>query len=140
MTNFNCSCTCRIPCLVFALIASFIIGTITAFLRFAAVITVGPAFLWVVLGIAVGYLAILLAKTPFFGDTCMRGCNICAILSAILTGILGTIFTAAILLAVEFAATSILGAILTGVLLFFVPLFLTGTVCLIKCMEGCIAD
>jgi hypothetical protein len=43
-------------------------------------------------------------------------------------------------LAVGFAATSILGAIITGVLLFFVSLFLTATACLVKCLEGCIAD
>ena len=38
---------------------SLIIGIITAFLQITAVITVAPVFLWVALGIAVGFLGIL---------------------------------------------------------------------------------
>ena len=59
-------CENRASCTGLAVIASAILGVIAAFLRITAVITVTPAFLWVALGVAVVYLAVLLATT---------GCN-----------------------------------------------------------------
>ncbi|MEE1224963.1 MAG: hypothetical protein UH081_06880 [Clostridia bacterium] len=58
MTNFFCGC--RNSCVALAVFASLIVGIITAVLRFTAVITLTPAFLWVLFGIAVVYLTILL--------------------------------------------------------------------------------
>ena len=123
-------CTCR--CSLLSIAASIIIGVITAFLQITAVITVAPAFLWVVLGIAVVYLAVTLlvaAKNP-----CAR---CCAILSTLLTGILGAALVSLVLLGITFAATSIIGAIITGALLAFLSLILTSTACLIKCLADC---
>lgn len=127
------SCYCKCSCITLAAIASFIIGIIAAALTFTATITITPAFLWVALGIAVVYLAVLLASSSALPK---RGC-ICSTAGALLTGILGTALSAVILLGVGFAATSILGAIIAGILLFFLSLTLTTTACLIKCALGC---
>lgn len=130
-------CNCKISCPLIAIVASIIIGIITAFLQINAVITVTPAFLWVVLGIAVVYLAILLVVSAALDGPDVRiGC-FCPILSTLLIGILGAILFSIILLGVAFAATSIIGAIFTGALLAFLSLLITSTVCLIKCLARC---
>jgi len=129
-------CGCRRDCTLLAIIASIIIGVVTAFLRFAAVITVTPAFLWVLFGIAVVYLAL----TPI-SVSIIRGygtaCCICRVLPVLLTGILGTILTAVILLGITFAATSIIGAIITGLLLLFFTLTVVSVGCLANCAARC---
>ena len=130
-------CNCRISCPLLSVVASIIIGIIAAFLQISAVITVTPAFLWVVLGIAVVYLAVLLVVTATLEGPDVRiGC-LCPILSTLLIGILGAILFSIILLGVAFAATSIIGAIFTGALLAFLSLLITSTVCLIKCLARC---
>ena len=128
-------CERRCDCVGLALIVSLLIGVVTAFLTFAAVVALTPAFLWVVLGIAVVYLAVTLFSAPFIQGTDKR--CVCSALNTLLVAILGTILLAILLLAVSFAATSIIGAILTGVLLFFLFLALTTTACLVKCIVGC---
>lgn len=129
-------CGCRRDCTFFAVIASIIIGVVTAFLRFAAVISVTPAFLWVLFAIAVAYLAltpITLALIRRYGATCC----ICRVLPSLLTGILGTILTSVILLSIAFAATSIIGAIITGLLLLFFTLTVVSVSCLATCAARC---
>lgn len=123
-------CESRQGCVGLSLIVSAILGVIAALLRITAVITVTPAFLWVALGIAIGYLAVLLASSGNFQHT--YSCK-CGALSAVLTGILGTVLTSVILLAFTFVATSFVGAILVGLLVFFLSLIVTATVCLIRC-------
>ena len=131
------TCYCGNKCSVLSIIASLIIGIVTAFLRVTGVITVTSAFLWVVLGIAVVYLAVVLIVTALSGcEKTGSGC-VCRTLSALLAGILGTALLSVVLLAVTFAATSIIGAIIAGALLFFVSLILTETACLVKCLAKC---
>ena len=127
------SCGCKSDCAGLAIVSSIIIGIIAAFLRYTAVITVTPAFLWVTLGIAVVYLAVLLAVSP----TIRRSGCVCTNLPVLLTGILGTVLFSIVLLAVPFAATSVVGAILTGILLFTLALAITTVACLVKCILGC---
>ena len=136
MTFLNCSC--RENCIALSAVASIILGIIAAFLNFTAVIAVTPAFLWVLFGIAVVYLAVVLV-TSTASDNGIRTC-ICAILPALLAGILGTVLLAVILLAISFAPTSVLGAILVGALITFFSLLLTSTACLVKCTAGCTAN
>ena len=131
----NC-CGCKNNCVALAVIASVIIGVIATVLRITAVITVTPAFLWVLFGIAVVYLLALLIAAPLIRSTGVRGC-VCTILPLILLGILGTVLTAVILLGITFVATSIPGAIITGLLLLFFSLIITSTACLVKCAVGC---
>lgn len=129
---FKCNCT------GLAIISSIILGIIAAVLTFTAVVAVTPAFLWVVFGIAVVYLAVLLL-TSAFSCIGVRRC-IAAALPALLTGIFGSILTAIVLLAITFAATSVIGAILVGLLIFFLSLIVTVTGCIIKCITGCAAS
>lgn len=131
-------CENKPSCVSLAVIASAIIGVIAAFLQISAAITVTPAFLWVALGIAIGYLAVLLATT-----CCCQGRKSCkytnGTLTAVLTGILGTALISVILLAITFAATSIIGAILVGLLILFLSLIVSGTACLVSncgCQEN----
>ena len=124
----NCSCT--------TIVASIVIGIITAILRFMAVITVTPAFLWVLFGIAVVYLAILPITAAIIRNSSSRTC-VCPAITPLVAGILGTILVSVILLAIPFAATSLFGAIITGALLTFFSLTVTSTACLVKCAFGC---
>ena len=125
-------CDCSISCTGISVLVSIIIGVIAAILRYTAVITVTPAFLWVLLGISIVYLGITLF-TSAFGER--NRC--CDFLNAFLTGVLGTVLTSVILLGVTFAATSIIGAIITGALLFFFSLLITTATCLIRCRYNC---
>ena len=129
-------CSCKSNCSVIAIIASVIIGIIAAVLRATAVITVTPAFLWVVLGVAVVYLGVTLVTSASFSGVNVKNC-ICPVLSVLLTGILGAILTSVILLGIAFSATSVIGAIITGALIAFFSLIFTETACLIKCLARC---
>lgn len=130
----NANCYSRWSCTELAVFASAVVGIIAAVLSFNAIITVAPAFLWVILGVAVVYLAVVLLVSAF-SDVESRRCNGPA-LSALLTGILGTVLTSIILLAVPFAATSVLGTIIVGVALASFSLIITATVCFIRCLAG----
>ena len=125
----------RIDCTGFAVVAGIIIGIITAFLRFSAVITVTPAFLWVVFGIAIVYLALAFLQRGNVCNGAAIGC--CASYTTFIIGVLGSILTALVLLAITFAATSVIGAIITGLLLFFFSLLILSTVCLLRCTSAC---
>ncbi len=129
-------CNCKNNCTSIAIVASIIIGIITAFLRITAVITVTPVFLWVVFGIAVGYLAVVLGTTAIRENDGIGKC-VCPTLSVLLIGILGTILLSVVLLAIPFVATSIVGAIVTGLLLLFFSLTVSVTACLAKCLANC---
>jgi len=131
-------CRPKISCTCLAVIASVLIGIVTAFLTITATITVPPVFLWVVFGIAVGALA--LSFFVFVRGSANRSCCICNSITALLIGILGTILTSVILLAITFAATSIIGAIITGALLFFFSLIITVVACIIRCVTDCDDD
>ena len=131
MTN----CNRRFSCLTLGVIASAIVGVIAAILTITAAITVTPAFLWVVFGVAVVALGVLFV-TAAFGDNSTR-CCLCETLPALLLGILGSILVSVVLLAITFAATSIVGALLVGALLLFASLIVTATACTVRCLVNC---
>lgn len=126
----------RSDCTGIAVAVSVIIGIITAFLRITAVITLTPAFLWVVFGIAVVYLAVVLVAVALLRQRSSCEGIHCS-LWALLAGILGTVLFSVILLAIEFVATSIIGAIITGALLLFFFLIITATACLVRSIANC---
>ncbi len=136
--NQNC-CNCKFDCVALSVIASIIIGVIGVALTFTGTITVTPAFLWVTLGIAVTYLAVLLVASAISRSSGISGCP-CRVLPAIFTGIFGTALASLVLLGVTFAATSFIGALITGALLAFLTLAITSTACLIQCFAGCSCD
>ena len=121
----------RYNCIDIAILVSIILGIIAAALSATGVIAVTPAFLWVVGGIAVGYLALTVIISAFADCQGFR-----YILPVLLTGILGTILLSVILLAVAFTPASIVGAIATGILIIFASLMITATACLAKCLAG----
>ena len=135
LMNCNCNCTCRCGCVVAGVLASALVGILTAFLQITGVITVTNAFLWVALGIAVVYLGVLVLAASGCcreGSTCR-----CAALNALLAGILGTTLFALVLLSLGVVAASAVSAILVGLLLFFLSLTLTGSACYVRAMAGC---
>lgn len=138
MSNFGCGCN-RNFCVTLAIFASIILGFVAAILRITATITVTPAFLWAAGGIAIVFLALLLGISPALKGIGIRSC-VCPILSVLFVGILGTLLASVILLAVEFAATSVVGAIITGALVLFLSLLIITVTCLIKCIAGCNED
>ena len=129
-------CSCKSNCSVVAVIASIILGAIGAVLSTTAVITLTPAFLWVVLGVATVYLAIILLSSARISSLPIKSC-ICPVLSVLLTAILGAVLTSLILLGITFATTSIIGTIISGALIGFFSLIFAETVCLIKCLTKC---
>ena len=131
----NC-CQCKINCTSFAIIASIIIGVVTAFLTLTGNLAVGTPILWVFFGIALAFLAITLISTRLCGDAERTNC-LCPVLSVLLTGILGTVLFALVLLLIDIAITSVIGAILVGLLFLSFSLTLTTSACLIRCLADC---
>ena len=135
MSIFGCRCKCS--CLVAAVILGVILGVVGAFLQITGMITVTPAFLWVLLGVALVYLGVLVLAAAWAGGDDAIGCCLCQILNALLVGILGTALFAVVLLGIGIVATSILSAVLVGVLLFFFWLTLGTTACLVRSLFAC---
>lgn len=127
--------SCRTGCTFIAVIVSLIVGIVTAFLRITGTITLAPAFLQVLLAIAVAYLGLTLISGAIYRDGCCEG--LCSIITALLSGVVGTILLAIVLLNIEFAIASVIGAIITGALLFFFFLTVTSTACLVRCFFNC---
>lgn len=130
-------CSCKCNCTAAAVIVSVIVGVLAAFLQITGVITVTPVFLWVVFGIAVGYLAVFILGPSLYGRGEPGICT-CIALNAVLVGILGTILFALVLLAVGIVATSVVSAILVGVTLFFFALIISATACYVRSISGCV--
>ncbi len=132
--NKSC-CNNKNDCLIIAIASSIVIGITAAILSFTAIISVTPAFLWVVLGVAIvflgGALAISALKRSLGICRCVR-----KTIPYILTGILAAILSSIILLAIPFAATSAIGTILVGVLLFSFALTISTTACLTLCIAN----
>lgn len=129
------NCDTRRDCTIFVLVASTIIGVVTALLRITEVITISPVFFWAIFGISVWLLTVTLIAVVAGGKLqCL-----CAekSLEIQLLSILAAILLALILLAIEFVTTSVAGAILTGLALLFFSLSLGSTACLIKCYAKC---
>ncbi len=130
MSMFNCNCQCRCSCTLGAIVASVILGIVTAFLHITGIVTATTIFLWVALGISVFYLAVLLLKSGVnFSESCTC---ICSAINTLLVGILGSILTSVILLAIGITATSVLSAILVGLLVLFLSLIFTSTACFVR--------
>lgn len=126
MCNRNCN---RNECLIIAVASSIVIGIVAAILNITGIIAVTPAFLWVLFGIAVVYLAIAFVvsslrrfDTPYSARS---------LIATLIAGILGTVLFSVILLGITFAATSPVGAVFVGLLLASFALIITATSCLV---------
>lgn len=127
------NCGEKKDCLGIALVISIIIGIIAAFLIITGVVSVLPVFLWVMFGIAVGYIATILLAVAVGGRNTAYNCAETS-LGAALISALGTVLLALVLLLVTFSATSVAGAIINGLLFFSFFTMLTSSACLIKCL------
>ena len=136
LSMLNCNCSCRCNCTLFAVIAAIIVGVLAAFFQITGAITVTAAFLWVALGIAVGYLAVLVIASAFSRRRESDICK-CSALNTLLVGILGTILFAVVLLGFGIVATSVVSAILVGLLLGFSALTIVATACYVRASAEC---
>lgn len=130
----NCNCCNRCYCALAAGIAGVVLGVIAAFLQITGAITVTTAFLWVALGIATGFLGVLLL------GLCCRRCDLdcqCRHADITLGGILLTALVSVILLAVGITATSVLSAVLVGLLVLGLTLIYAGSACYVRAAIGC---
>ena len=116
-------------CLIIAIASSVVVGIVAGILAATGIITVTPAFLWVILGIAIGYLAIafIVSSLRRF-DTPHRARSI---ITLFLVGIFGAILFSLILLGVTFPATSAVFAILVGLLILAFWLIITSVGCIV---------
>lgn len=128
--NYRCSCT------AVAVAVSVLLGVIAAFLQITGMIALTPVILAVAAGVAAVYLGALVLTALLAGRR-DRGRGCCSVLSVLLTGLLGTILVAAVLLAVGITATSVISAILVGLLIAFVALSIAVSACLVKCLTDC---
>ena len=131
-----CCCETKCRCILLSLVAGVILGVVAAFLQITGMITVTPAFLWVVLGIAVVYLAVFVIAGALQSRQGAGEC-FCDTLDTVLAGILGSALFAVVLLAVGITATSVVSAILVGLLVFFLALTLTATACFVRKLMDC---
>ena len=131
-----CCCETKCRCILLSLVAGVILGVVAAFLQITGMITVTPAFLWVVLGIAVVYLAVFVIAGALQNRQGAGEC-FCDTLDTVLAGILGSALFAVVLLAVGITATSVVSAILVGLLVFFLALTLTATACFVRKLMDC---
>ena len=137
MSNYCCNSRNLLGCTGFAIIVSVIIGVITAFLTFTATIAITTTFLWVLFGIAVGYLGLVLGV---FSRGITNSVCLCRAVSTLLVGILGTVLFSVILLAIDIVTASITGAIIIGLLLLAFSLIITSTACAVRCALNCDVD
>ena len=124
-------CDCKRNCVLWAIIASVVVGIIAAFLQITGVITVTVAFLWVLLGVAVVYLAVVLIAAALSDTSCPS-----SLINTLLAGILGTALFSVILLAIGIVATSPVSAILVGLAIASAALTLSATACYVKCLNA----
>lgn len=136
MSVINCHCNCRCGCTISAVIAAIIVGVLAAFFQLTAAITVTAAFLWVLLGVAVVYLAALVIATALARRSEHNDCK-CAALNTLLIGILGTILFSVVLLGFGIVATSVVSAILVGLLLGFFALVIAASACYVRTAADC---
>ncbi len=119
----------RNECLIIAIASSVVIGIVAAVLSATAIITVTPAFLWVLLGIAVVYLALAFVVSSLRRFDTPNSAR--SVISTFIAGILGTILFSIILLGIAFVATSAIGAVLIGLLLASFSLIISTTACIV---------
>ena len=131
-----CDCKNNNDCRLTAIIASVIIGVIAAFLNFSATIVVPQFVLWILFGIAAGFLALTFLIAPMINRCETKHC-ICSVLSTLLLGIFGTILFALVLVLVDIAAAGLVGSLLAGLLFASFALTLTSVACFIKCLLNC---
>ena len=129
-------CNTRVDCAFLAMATAIIVGIVAAIAQFTAIVTFTTIFYIVAFGVAALFLAVLLALVPVLYRVACQNC--CAYNVKLATlGILGSVVTSIILIAGEFAATSVLGAVFVGVLAASFALMVMSIICTINCVSVC---
>lgn len=131
-----CDCKNNNDCRLTAIIVSVIAGVVAAFLNFSATIAVPQFVLWILFGIAAGFLAFTFLIAPMINKCETRNC-LCPVLSTLLLGIFGTILFSFVLVLIDITAAGLVGSLLTGLLFASFSLTLTSVACFIKCLLNC---
>ena len=131
----NCCQIKTCNCTTLAVVVSAILGVIAAFLNMSGMIAITTVVLWVLFGIAVGFLALTLFASAV-GFHSERRC-VCQGITPLLFGILLTALASGILLVFDLVATGVAASIIIGILIFAFSLILTAATCLIKCLVRC---
>ncbi len=130
-----CGCRTKCDCTLFAVIASVIVGIVTAFLSFSVTLAV-PAFVyWIFFGVALVLLAVSLISAPL-ACRCKENFCTCASLTTFLAGVLGTVLFSLVLLLIDLTA-GILASLLTGLLFGFFTLTVTSVACIVRNLFDC---
>lgn len=116
-------------CLIIAIASSIVVGIVAGILAATGIIAVTPAFLWVVFGIAIGFLAIAFIVSSLRRFDTPHSAR--SIIGLFLAGVFTTVVTSLVLLGVTFPATSALFAVLVGLLLFGFFLIITAVGCIV---------
>ena len=132
-----CNCNWRFNCTLTAIVTAVIAGVVAAFLQILGIVTVTTGFVVGALITGAVYLAVGVLASANLRRSDTRACCVCRTLNTILVGVLGTILSSLVLLAVGITATSVVSAILIGLLLFFLWLTVAASACFIRCAADC---
>ncbi len=122
----------RNNCLGISVILSILVGAVVAIISFGTGLILSPLFSGAAILIALIALLITLI-IAVFGDR-DSSCCLSRVFPAVVTGIFGAILTAVILLLIPADTAILVTAVFTGLLLAFLTLILTVSVCFIKCV------
>ena len=131
-----CGCRTKCDCTLFAVIASVIAGIVATFLTFSGTLVIPQFVLWILFGVALGFLGLSLVVSPFI---CKKesGFCLCTSLIAFFAGILGTVLFSLVLVLIDIAAGGILASVITGLLFGLFTLTITSTACIVKNLFDC---
>ena len=132
-----CNCNWRFNCTLTAVITAVIAGVVAAFLQILGIVTLTTAFVVGALITGAAYLSIGVVAAANLRRSDTRSCCVCRTLNTALVGVLGTILTSLVLLAVGITATSVFSAVLVGLLFFFLWLTVAASACFIRCAADC---
>lgn len=130
-----CGCRTKCDCTIISVIASVIVGIVTAFLSFSGALAVPSFVYWIFFGIALVLLAVTLVTAPFISRRKEDFC-LCASLNTFLAGVFGTLLFSLILLLIDLTA-GLLFSLLTGLLFGFFTLTVTAVACIVKNIADC---
>ena len=130
-----CGCRTKCDCTLFAVIASVIVGIVTAFLSFSATLAVPSFVYWIFFGVALVLLAVALVTAPFICRSKENFC-LCTSLNTFLAGVFGTVLFSLVLLLIDLTA-GLLFSLLTGLLFGLFTLTITSVACIIKNIADC---
>lgn len=134
--NCNCNCGCNLSCKAIGILLSIVFGVLAGILFFFKALPCVTVSIWVALAIAVIVL-IATIFAVFRSNSISDKVCLCRNISTLLVGVIGTIITAVVALALWLLPCSIFIATLIGLIAFFFVLTLSAVVCILLCLLDC---